>query len=135
MPGDSSASWVVDVFGDLLALSFVNNSRIPFFQPFYADFGGIQLFHWQKTTGLPTDATQGGIQIAPNPTHGPLRIVFPQNKENQTLELLDIHGARLKSLPFPGNEIDLDLSGLPAGVYFLRMWAGEKTVVEKVVKQ
>ncbi|MDL2309315.1 T9SS type A sorting domain-containing protein [Bacteroidales bacterium OttesenSCG-928-C03] len=62
------------------------------------------------------------IKIYPNPTNGELRVEYYES-EIETIEIFDTHGKKHyssdSSLVFP-SIITLDISHLPAGVYFLK---------------
>lgn len=79
---------------------------------------------------------QSGLRIWPNPTSGALRLdTLRAIPVVYRLELLDITGRPLESwsgpLAFP---YDLDLGKLPAGVYFLRVFADRQREVFRIVK-
>lgn len=134
MPGDSTAAWGIDVWGNLVALSCINNSALPFFQPFYADFGGLQLLYWQKTSGLPPLDHAEKLRVSPNPTLGPIRIEIPENIDFQTIEIFNSHGIILKTVPWSGGETAFDLGGLPEGLYFIKVRTKGKMFMGRVVK-
>lgn len=79
---------------------------------------------------------QSSFSLTPNPSHGRIMIrFFLPSSSHAKIELLDLCGRKLQ-LDFPGllregtNEINLDLSSLPSGTYFL-MLCSEKTNVMK----
>lgn len=64
------------------------------------------------------------VKIFPNPTHDQARIMLPQSPDkDMAYEWLDMAGHVLrKGMLSAGNKvINLDMSGLPAGSYFIRM--------------
>ena len=62
------------------------------------------------------------IIISPNPTNNKLILTNPQNHQINTLNAYDILG-RTYSLSANGNEVDV--SGLAAGRYFLKVGLGD----------
>ncbi len=65
-------------------------------------------------------------ELSPNPSVGPFRLDFAA-PANGTLEVFDLQGARLFSQGlFEARRADFDLSAFPAGVYLLRVTAGEE---------
>jgi hypothetical protein len=90
------------------------------------------------------------LTISPNPTTGTLTLqysisdthVIPSGVEGRDLklEVFSLNGFRIKTFSIgkqqPGiHEIQLDLSKLPDGMYFLRMQAGEMAEIIKIVIQ
>ena len=75
------------------------------------------------------------LKVFPNPTTGELQVVFlqPQNGE-VTARVFNLQGRELqrRELGLTGQQFGLDLSGLPTGVYFLQLQAGEKAFVQQV---
>jgi hypothetical protein len=70
-------------------------------------------------------------RICPNPTDGMLRITRYALQENTTIEIDDIYGIILLSMPaIQSPEPTVDISHLAAGIYFMRI--GEKTI--KIIK-
>ena len=76
------------------------------------------------------------LRVYPNPTTGELRI---ENGEwrIENVEVFDIYGKKLLSnhlIPSSSNQ-QINISELPAGVYFLRIQTETGTVTQKVIKQ
>ena len=74
------------------------------------------------------------IKVYPNPTTGQLQI---ERQENEALEIriTDQLGRVLQTQQLQNKVETIDLSELPAGIYFLSMDNGQKRVTQKVVKQ
>lgn len=85
----------------------------------------------EGVTGTDTPAWASEIQVQPNPTAGPLSIISNQLAV-ESIRLTDAQGKRLQ-VPQPQNG-QLDLSALPAGVYYLQLQTGQGSIYEKVVK-
>jgi hypothetical protein len=76
--------------------------------------------------------------ITPNPTNGKISIRFKHGKVPiQAVRVLDYTGhLKFISQPKAGlQSMDIDLSGYPAGIYFVMVYDGKKWTTEKVVKQ
>lgn len=71
------------------------------------------------------------IQISPNPTSSIVRI-NSGDFQVQQLELVDANGRVLWSEQNP--ELELDLSGYPAGVYYLHVNTTSGSLYEKIIK-
>jgi len=70
------------------------------------------------------EPVQPKFVVHPNPTNGQLRITNYELRENSTVEVYDVMGRKQyvgTNLRVCPNETRLDISHLPAGVYFLRV--------------
>ncbi|RMG88342.1 MAG: T9SS C-terminal target domain-containing protein [Bacteroidetes bacterium] len=72
------------------------------------------------------------LQITPNPTSGHLRISNSRNMPVEFIEIRDLTGRILQTLPEPGSE--LDLSALADGLYLLHVVVDGRRFVERIVK-
>lgn len=77
------------------------------------------------------------VELYPNPVVDVLHLHFSSPSPAATWQLTDVAGHQLGSAALPeGKETQIDLSHLPAGVYWLQLHFAEgKTLVQKVVKQ
>lgn len=128
MPGDSSATWGVDVWHDRLALSYINNSSFPLFQPFYADFGGIQWWQWQRSTAVQqADQSGAGVQTYPNPIQARFLLVLPAPLAGDILRIWDLYGNPVLDRAIYGNTVEVAAADWPPGVYWYRVgnWSGK----------
>jgi hypothetical protein len=81
------------------------------------------------TTGLRTDA--GTFSIFPNPNTGAFTIVAPA-MDTYRIHVLDVAGRLVAEDAFTGSTHQMRLS-LPAGVYQVRLIAGEKVQVGRLI--
>ena len=80
-------------------------------------------------------SSTSSLSVRPNPTDGRIRV---QSTEStiQNVEVYDISGKRLFSAASNGTTADIDLSGLMAGVYLLRVALSDGTTqTERIVKK
>ena len=105
------------------------------------------IYYWspKDITGIVETHNCASLRVYPNPTTGVLNIQETMNNEQLTMnnvEVFDIYGRkvisdmRLSDMRYPTSEIGkseitINISHLPAGIYFLKV--GNETV--KVVKQ
>lgn len=78
------------------------------------------------------------FKVFPNPTTGIVQLSIINSKENKdiTVEVYDILGERfIKQDFFGSSHSEIDLSGMPKGIYFIRVFRGSELGVEKVIKQ
>jgi hypothetical protein len=77
-----------------------------------------------------TNIQQTDIQLFPNPTTGEIQLT---NVDADQVQVFDSMGRLLFSEKQPGNT--LDISEMPAGVYFLKITEGEEVYSARVVKE
>lgn len=76
------------------------------------------------------------VSVYPNPTEGKVTINMTEIPANGiTATLTTVTGAVIGNCRFKGLQHDFDLTGQPAGVYLLRLVAGDETRTWKIVKQ
>lgn len=76
--------------------------------------------------------------LQPNPATSGVRIILPFKHTNSTVSVTDVSGKLVKDqlLNSASNGVYvLNIETLPAGVYYIRVVADNKTYVEKLVKQ
>jgi hypothetical protein len=81
------------------------------------------------TTGLRTDA--GTFSIFPNPNTGAFTIVAPA-MDTYRIQVLDVAGRLVAEDAFTGSTHQMRLS-LPAGVYQIRLVAGDKSQIGRLI--
>jgi hypothetical protein len=105
--------------------------------------GGANLQPFGATWGLSannTTATNDGhiYRVYPNPASSSLTIAWlPALQENSiTLTVLDAQGRHLreyKGIDVAQGQLELDVSNLPAGLYQIRLNAGQRTDVQRFI--
>lgn len=94
--------------------------------------GAVGEFCLEVTQIVPvatTDIASTPIEVFPNPTNGRLQI---RNITAEEIIILNSQGLRIASYETPGNE--LDLSALPAGVYYMYFRTAQGSSTARVVK-
>ena len=99
---------------------------------------------WLSDTTSVLDAPRGAILLSPmspNPTRGRTSLVVNLTREsNLSVRLYDLNGRLVRDVAeesrrTPGlYRVNLDLTGSPAGVYFLKLAAGREVMMRKVVR-
>jgi len=86
----------------------------------------------------PSAALNATLQVYPNPTTGPTRVAWPASSQPTRLEVLDVLGrpVRTEVLAASATEHQLELTGLPPGVYLVRLHtqAANQLVQRLIVK-
>lgn len=95
-------------------------------------------FDYNPTTGT-EEWVQNTINIYPNPTRGFTTINLPSAYKDRTeVELIDMHGEIIKSgwrLPANGESLNIDVSNLSNGIYFIRIDDGSsRSMTKKLIK-
>jgi hypothetical protein len=111
-------------------------------------FGTIDNGIWYEPidviTGISDDMPgPGEIIIYPNPTHGKFQITNNKTQinskiqnSNSKIEIMELFGKIVDTfIPKPGTRNpELDISHLPAGIYFVRISLEDQTIVKKIIK-
>jgi hypothetical protein len=84
-------------------------------------------------TAVKTLSNQLGVKIYPNPANDFITIETNENSKNAVYYLLDINGKIIQHEAFNKFQT-IDITSLPAGVYFIKLEIAEKIVYEKFVK-
>ncbi|NNE47817.1 MAG: T9SS type A sorting domain-containing protein [Rhodothermales bacterium] len=116
-----------DVFdGPTTALGYANVGGLTFGSPI-VNVG-------RSETVLP--ARRSGVSVYPNPTgHRTTIAVDMVEPQRVTLEVIDLLGRSVSLISFgPGShKVSLDAASLPAGVYFVRLMAGDRVETRSLV--
>jgi len=99
---------------------------------FHATYSYNVVAHFKKTIDIKENIPNSEINIFPNPTTGELRITN-YGLRITDVEVFDIYGRKQKAESRKQDEIDI--SGLSAGIYFIKITTEQGVVVKKVVKQ
>ena len=87
----------------------------------------LQTYHTNPPALEVTTITQGKALLYPNPTNGLLTI---ENQNLTKIKIYDMTGKVLKEF-FPTTQIDV--SGLPKGIYLLQLFSERKLITSKIV--
>lgn len=114
---------------------------------FYPYAGGDQTRYYIDDVTF-TDMTTVGVgevdapvvNLHPNPTEGPITVTATGAAPYTTLAIHDVTGREVlapRQFLMPGQEAraEIDLSGMPAGLYFVRIAGHDMESVHRVIKQ
>ncbi len=73
-----------------------------------------------------------GLQVYPNPAHTHIRI--SGNNGNAALSIINIHGESIQQLSNYSFDSDIDVSHLPAGIYFIMLHRANEFGTQRFVK-
>lgn len=84
-----------------------------------------------------TDITFTDLSIYPNPTRDILQIVSPSFTQDTSIRVYDIHGREIGkyTLDSVSNTVEVDLSNVASGIYFVYVTSGKKSITRQVIKQ
>ena len=89
-------------------------------------------------TGIKEIQQTADIKIYPNPANGRVTLSFPSymtEDEGVNVEIFNILGKTVLSHHASGNQIDMDIDSLPAGIYVVRCVKDDKVISKRFVKQ
>ena len=94
-------------------------------------------FHFENagSTASPTNQLNSETHLYPNPTEGMFTIELPWINDHAQLQVFDVAGKLLAEKQTRISINQLNISNLPAGVYFLKITAAEGQAVKKIWKQ
>lgn len=85
------------------------------------------------TTGIAETQSNNGLHVYPNPSNGKFIIQTPELRSG-TMDVYNLTGQKVLATTFKQQTTgELDLSGFPKGVYFVKVSDGEQTNTERVV--
>lgn len=88
--------------------------------------------------GSEADAADASFTLAPNPTTGMATLSIAASEADLPITVLNLQGQLVHAARMPKghSQLDLDLSGLPAGIYFVRVQQADGLITtEKLVKE
>lgn len=88
------------------------------------------------TVGIEDNSFSNEVKIHPNPATSIVNVIVPNRLEGE-IRLFDISGKMLKidDNAVLDNSYSMDISHLPAGVYFIKLNSHEGAVVKKLIKK
>lgn len=90
-------------------------------------------FTWCLPTEIEALATINDISIYPNPSSGKFSVVAGSSRIN-AIEIYDMRGDPINIGIQKNKSDEIDLSGFPNGIYFIKVQQDDKMVVKKIVK-
>lgn len=90
-----------------------------------------------NATGVNDLADNSLLSVSPNPTSGWLQISLPEGNTLESVRVMDLSGKTVQNLELgaAASKTEIDLSGLPKGIYALQARAEGQVFVKKVVVQ
>jgi len=140
-PGPAQSILPLNVYGDGLGNIYYKKMMTGI------GFEERKMLYYQKglqTWGTPLDFSVLGtialrkndvIKVFPNPARGNIRVELPKNAER--LRLIDLYGNIVEDIDLQGysKDIDLDLTGKPAGLYMLEIRGKKAYGVKRLILQ
>lgn len=90
---------------------------------------------WETTTSIAEAPAPPVVEVFPNPFSESVTVVLGHGRQQRrAMELLDMHGRVVRSVPDNGSDrVVIERRDLKAGVYALRVHAGDAVVTKKLV--
>jgi hypothetical protein len=91
--------------------------------------------YFGNATGVNDLADNSLLSVSPNPTSGWLQISLPEGNTLEAVRVMDLSGKTVRTLELgaAGSKTELDLSGLPKGIYALQARTEGQVFLKKVV--
>lgn len=87
-----------------------------------------------NTTVKQNDILRNDISVFPNPTSDIIRIHFSYSNSNLNYQLINIQGKELFEGKLNNNNSEIHMQALESGIYFLKIYEGDKFSTRKVIK-
>ena len=78
------------------------------------------------------------INLYPNPTDGKITLsIIGENQGNIIIEILNINGITIKTekLEMSDNQTEVNLEGLPKGIYFMKIIFSDNSIIKTIILQ
>ncbi len=85
--------------------------------------------------GFENDNTAFGVLLFPNPAFTEINFVLKNNSGQASIRLIDVAGQSVKKILVSGNSAVVNISDLPAGIYFAEIEVDGVIEIVKVVKK
>ncbi|HRH39117.1 MAG TPA: T9SS type A sorting domain-containing protein [Flavobacteriales bacterium] len=85
------------------------------------------------TMGVEEEPAGSSIILQPNPTQGQVRVIAPRLQAPLRVDVLDVQGRMMLSVPRLKADGNMDLSSLPSGVYSVQIRSASSSVVQRLV--
>lgn len=125
--------------GSMVSHDYTSNNTYSVTVSAYNDCGSVDSTFTVLVEGISVEVQEfPSLSIYPNPTSGKVIIKSDLTSSDEVkIRLMDIQGRLIKTLENPGNQfnVELDLTNLAKGVYFLQVEQGSYQHVERVVLQ
>jgi len=101
------------------------------------DTGAINYFFAQRLLSIRTfNITNHFISIFPNPTNTLLNVSITEQSNNDfQFQIVNTLGTTINNGKTTAQEFSIDVSTLPAGIYFLQLQSGSANTVKRFVKE
>ena len=123
-------------------LSFITTQANPGQQPRYTSVDVVSegisrhcvIVQKQKINGI-EDLTNARLTIYPSPAHDFIMISVPGNSRKSLIKIINEQGEEIREIQLTATNNRIDISSLPAGIYFVRLINGSKLETGKFVKE
>ncbi|MDP2385827.1 MAG: T9SS type A sorting domain-containing protein [Bacteroidota bacterium] len=135
---DTTATWGIGMHNDSIFLSYlIIPVYISWYHPFDAKWNGIKMIKWQNPcslTGIKEEEYRIQLLVYPNPSSNDFNFEFDKEYGDLQLEVYSSLGTLVKRTTYKNTQkVSLKIESAP-GMYFVKVRAGEKSVLLKLVK-
>jgi hypothetical protein len=129
---DQSGNWVQEAVGiipDILqGVDAVDEHTV------YAVGCNKTFLKYMQISDQPENESTFSVKVSPNPATHTLNIECPQS-QNLNVSLFNLIGEQVMQRNITGTKESVDISALPAGMYFARITMDKQMIVKKIIKQ
>lgn len=88
-----------------------------------------------RTIDVHNNSLDNSLLISPNPNNGKFRIELTNPINTTSVEVYDIVGTKVFGETIRSNDLFIDISSEPEGIYFIRLNINGKSIIKETVKQ
>ncbi len=124
-------TWGIDMWQNQIYLSYICTLGVPF----ASNWTGVKLLAYNSCAVGVEEINANDIFIFPNPASNKITIESSREINWKEIKTENALGQNISSsFTRNGNKVEVNISGLKTGIYFLKINAGGKEIIKKFVK-
>lgn len=132
--GTDSIAIGLDIFNAAVGYPYAFTGKIDDIRLYNRVLSDSEVVHY-NSLGVDNLASDQDIVMMPNPTTNQVTISLPNTITSGTIELINQLGQSMTTSIISKNEISIDLSSFPSGIYYTRISANGQIINKKLIKQ
>ncbi len=131
--GTDSLSIGLDIF-DAPGYPYAFTGKIDDIRIYNRILSDVEVVHY-NSLGVDNIVSDDDIVMMPNPACNQLTISLPSNITTGSIEIINQLGQSMMASNISKNEITMDITNLPSGIYYTRVSANGQVINKKLIKQ
>lgn len=97
--------------------------------------GQVRVFKYNPKTSVYESADDESLLVYPNPTKGEVNIKFTEHELSSEIKILDLAGKQVYTTLLADKSMNIDISGLICGVYYIHIKTNNGSTIKKIIKE